>query len=354
MKQIVKLRVKKLAKGQGSYYLDWHIDGQRHYEYLQLYIDLAHNDRETTARNKEIERIAMQLRNKKEDDIIYGGSGVRRPIEKNSDTIDDYIDRLTQNPHTQLFRKHMRELFPDMPMCKLAPRHIHQYLDYTRGYSPSTRKIQITYFKAIISKANNDDILPHSLLAEFPDIRVPVKPVTYLTPDEIRLIRDYPWVNDDNRRSFIFSCLTGLRYSDVKKLTWAEITHDFHIQFSQQKTQISKDGNAYAFTRLPLNEQAMQLIGERRADNSLVFPRMSNPPAFNKQLKIVARKVGINKNVHFHMARHSCGVMLANKGVDIYTISKLLGHRKIETTVKFYANINDEHARESINKLPII
>lgn len=68
MKTTVKLRVKKLANGNGSYYLDWFQDGKRHYEYLKLYTVLT--DRPTKAEreaNKESLKLAQQIRNQREN-----------------------------------------------------------------------------------------------------------------------------------------------------------------------------------------------------------------------------------------------------------------------------------------------
>ncbi len=356
MKQIVKLRIKKLAKGQGSYYLDWCQNGQRFYDYLQLYIDLVRTDKATLARNKEIERIAMQLRNKKEDEIIYGGNSIRKPLSKDGATIFDYFDKLVNTNQNNSVRKRCERIFsPNFLIQNLTAHHIQEYLANISDIAQSSRVGYVCSFKRVVRFAVEDNLLPNSILKEFPTIKAPVKPVTYLTPDEISLIyNSKEWRREDNRRAFFFSCLTGLRYSDVSKLTWNEITPDGYIQFSQQKTQIDNDGNAYAYTRLPLNPQVFSVIGERGEDSERVFPNISDRWMVNRDLAQVAKKCGITKYVHFHMARHSCGVMLASNGVDIYTISKLLGHKNISTTTKFYANITDEHARESINKLPTI
>lgn len=355
MKQIVKLRIKKLAKGQGSYYLDWCQYGKRFYDYLQLYVDLEHTDKATVARNKEIERIAMQLRNKKEDEIIYGGNDIKKPVAKDGATFFDYLSKLPDTSTNICVKKRCARIFSDFPMVKFSAYHIQEFLSNISHDAPSTRSMYISSLKRVVKLAIDDNYVHSSILKEFPLIKRADKPVTYLTPDEVRLlVSTEGWLHEDNRRAFLFSCLTGLRVSDLLKLTWGEITSDGYIQFSQQKTQIDNDGNAYAYTRLPLNPQALEIAGERGDDSARVFPGLRNRWVMNDELKRIAKKCGITKRIHIHMARQTCGVMLASNGVDIYTISKLLGHKNISTTTKFYANITDEHARESINKLPTI
>ena len=64
-------------------------------------------------------------------------------------------------------------------------------------------------------------------------------------------------------------------------------------------------------------------------------------------------KAGITKNITFHCARHTHATLLLTNGVDIYTVSKLLGHKEIKTT-QVYARIIDEKKKEAVNKIPSI
>lgn len=62
-------------------------------------------------------------------------------------------------------------------------------------------------------------------------------------------------------------------------------------------------------------------------------------------------RAGILKDITFHLARHTFAVMQLNLGTEIYTVSKLLGHKELKTT-QIYARILDEKKREAVNKIP--
>lgn len=71
----------------------------------------------------------------------------------------------------------------------------------------------------------------------------------------------------------------------------------------------------------------------------------------NAFLKRWAKHVGINKNITFHCSRHSFATLAINSGVDLYVVSKLLGHTNIQTT-QVYAKIVDESKNKAIDLLP--
>jgi integrase len=173
----------------------------------------------------------------------------------------------------------------------------------------------ISKFRTTIKRAIAENIIPPDILL---DIESPEKQETivdYLTTDEISRIAQSN-LNPKVKRVFLFSCFCGMRYSDIKNLTWGNITEDFKLQFSQQKTQTSK-GKQTSITLLPMNPQAIALLGERRPDDCKVFDTPLQQTC-DKALKNIAAKLKIKKNLHFHIARHSFGVILLENNVDIY------------------------------------
>jgi Site-specific recombinase XerD len=70
-----------------------------------------------------------------------------------------------------------------------------------------------------------------------------------------------------------------------------------------------------------------------------------------EQLNRWCAKAGINKKISFHTARHTFATMLLTLDVDLYTVSKLLGHKDIKTT-QIYAKIIDKKKRDAVNKIP--
>ena len=356
MKQIVKLRVKELANYQGSYYLDWWQNGKRHYEYLKLYIDLTPNaSRAVKANNKEVEEIAMNVRNQRENELMTNPYGINTDRKKT--TICEYIAGFKNGQRVgQYTILHLKKCFgSDFPIYKITKEMIYEFYEYLcRSQSPKSANLYLIKLHACLRQAAIEHLIDGSVLNNFPRAAETKLPVTYLTIEEIAKLKATPARIKETARAFLFACYTGLRYSDVRKLKWKEVTNDNFLLFSQQKTQIDNFGNAYAYTKLPLSAQALELLGERGNPEVLVFNKLPSKVSINQGLKTWAKKAGIEKNVHFHIARHTFGVIMLQQGVDIYTVSKLLGHETVRTTSRYYANLTQDKAVEAIAKFPKI
>ena len=123
------------------------------------------------------------------------------------------------------------------------------------------------------------------------------------------------------------------------------MSQDFkRITFVQKKTS----GLEY----LDLSPQASQMLRERNRVGDFVFYDLPNHlSSVNAALKRWAWEAGINKNISFHTARHTFATMLLTLDVDLYTVSKLLGHKDIKTT-QIYAKIIDKKKQDAVNKIP--
>lgn len=138
---------------------------------------------------------------------------------------------------------------------------------------------------------------------------------------------------------FVFSCYTGLAYIDVTELKPDHIVTNIDgtkwVKTSRAKTERS--------VIVPLLKPALLILekymGQREAQIcETIFPWISNQEV-NRSLKIIAEVCNIKKHLTFHLARHTFAttVTLMN-GVPIETISKMLGHTKLSTTM-IYAKV---------------
>ena len=150
------------------------------------------------------------------------------------------------------------------------------------------------------------------------------------------------------KTAFIFSCLTGLRWSDINKLVWSEVQHSnemgYYIRFRQKKTKGAET--------LPISEQAFGLLGEREEREERVFKGLKYSAWHNLKLQQWMMKAGISKTITFHCARHTYATLQLTMGTDIYTVSKLLGHRELKTT-QVYAKIIDDKKKEAASKIKL-
>jgi len=150
------------------------------------------------------------------------------------------------------------------------------------------------------------------------------------------------------KQAFLFSALTGLRWSDINKLVWAEVQHSkeigYYIRFRQKKTKGAET--------LPISEQAVSLLGERGKPEDRVFLGLKYSAWHNLKLQQWVMRGGISKTITFHCARHTYATLQLTLGTDIYTVSKLLGHKDLKTT-QVYAKIIDERKKEAANKIKL-
>lgn len=125
-------------------------------------------------------------------------------------------------------------------------------------------------------------------------------------------------------------------------LQWQHISNG-DIRIAEVKT-----GSAHT---LPLSKVALQILKKQNTSTPNGFTLSPNRSNINNILKTWAKRAHINKNISFHCARHSFATQLISKGNDIYTVSKLLGHKNV-TTTQIYARVVDSKKVEAIATLP--
>lgn len=202
-----------------------------------------------------------------------------------------------------------------------------------------SRNTAVTYFsifKAALKQAFVDGYLTTDLSAKIKGIPEQESRREYLTVEELNVLAGTPCERDVLKRAALFSALTGLRHCDIQKLRWKEISmngEQAQLHFTQQKTK----GVEY----MPISQQALDLCGEPREPEQLVFEDLPDPAWISKPLKRWIEAAGITKRITFHCFRHTYATLQLSSGTDIYTVSKMLGHTNVKTT-QIYAKVVDE------------
>jgi len=365
-KEPVRIRFKPLAGGNKSIYLDKYVDGKREYEFLKLYL-VPERTGEDKEANANAMKIAMTMKSQRIMDIQNNAHG----MVSNSDGskikllnyVQDYANKkkeiASQSTYVNYLalRRHL-ELYKgdkiilgqiDKDYCQGFINYLKSVKSdlYKRPLSENTQDGYMTKLEAVINCAIMEGLMNGN---PFKQIKSDDKPkarpgeVKFLTIDEVNALIKTPFENHQNiKNAFLFSCFTGLRYSDITRLTWDKIQKDSNnntvIAFVQKKTKKQE--------YLPISSKALQYLPEKSEDIVFKLPMKGR---INDLLRRWAETAKIKKHITFHVARHTNATLLLSLGVPIETISKILGHSDIQTT-QIYAKVMDKSKRDAVDKL---
>jgi integrase len=203
-----------------------------------------------------------------------------------------------------------------------------------------------------LRKAVRENILVKNPAESVKGLPEPETDLIFLNVDEVQKLADTDLNGElgaEIRNAFIFACYTGLRISDIKSLKWGDIElNPLQIIKRQKKTRRT--------VYVPLKETSWGIINDGKDHNpdDKVFSLLANTKSQTNQYLIKwAEKAGIKKPVGWHTARRTFATLALENGADIYTVAKLLGHKKLKQVAK-YAQATDKLRREAVEALPEI
>ena len=374
LKEPVRLREKKLKDGNRSLYLDIYSNGIRKYEYLKLYLvpELNENAKEA---NKQTLQIAEQVKSERILALQSRGVSDWDYIKKSSMPMVVWFEKEYENPphvisaSSKNWRKQTRKMLanyldtihkPNLTLEEIDKTICRGFISYLRTANNRSTKVaqkisQTTaqkYMMEVISSLNfavREGVLasnPFKMIPAVERITRDDKEREFLTIDEIKTLMKTPCGREDVRVAFFFSCFTGLRVSDVRKITPKHIFKSTdgsseYINLTMTKTKHS--------VVVPLSKEAKKWLPEPKG-NDIPYFTLPVPATISLVLKNWMEKAGIDKRITFHCARHSFATMMLTLGTDIYTTSKLLGHNHVATT-EIYAKVIDKKKVESMTNL---
>lgn len=345
----ITLREKELKGGRKSLYLDIYENGQRRYEILKLYLYPETNDT-IKAQNRDTRRFAEVVRGKRlvEAQNTAFGFAQKRDKVLLLPAFDKFHKGRNSNLYPVIFR-HLQDICPEsMKVAQINERWISNFVDYLRGRGVSDNSIAeyIALFRVFWGWCTKRGIVSGN---PFEGVVLNTQQAVreYLTIEELQTLVNTP-TKYCVREPFLFSCFTGLRWSDVTALRWGDVEQfggRTRLRFRQKKTGEQE--------YMDINAQAVALMGERKEDTALIFEvgYIRNAGNMNRQLGKWVEDAGIKKHITFHCARHTFATMLLTLGTDIYVVSKLLGHTNIATT-QVYAKIVDKRKQEAVDRIP--
>lgn len=372
----ITLKKKKLKNDKYSLYLEYYKGSQldkdgkrihiRDFEYLKLYL---HQNPLTAAEkkeNKETELLAEQILSIRKAEFFQGKFDIKNTSKSKRRFLDFFIEKTEEKNDSPKNYGNWTATFLHLKRC-INPNFLFEEIDEefvkmvrnyfdkeakTKSNLPLSLNSKYSYlnkFKACLRAAFDEGYLSINYASKIKSFEQAESQREYLTYQELQALASTNCKYQVLKNAFIFSCLTGLRWSDINTLTWSEVRDEDNgisrINFRQEKT----DGVEYLY----ISSQARELLGERQHHSERVFKGLKYGAVYNNEIVRWCNRAGISKHITFHSARHTNAVLLLENGADIYTVSKRLGHREIRTTA-IYAKIVDKKMKEAANLIPEI
>jgi integrase len=360
----VTLRQRKKSKNI-SLYLDYYHKGKRKTEYLRLY--LTPNPKTQTERdvNKKTKQLAETICAQRQIEMQNGIYGFQ-DIEKLKGSFISYVKTLSETKNNSAgnygnwnsMLKHLNKFCPsDISFKDVDQYFVQDFKDYLdkdakgktgKNLSQNSKHSYFGKFMSALKQTVKDEILKVNPGANIKHFKQGEPQREFLTLDELQKVVKIECEIPILKKAFIFSCLTGLRWSDIEKLKWSEIQHSkemgYYIRFTQKKTK--------GVETLPISEQAKELLGKEGKHDEKMFNDLNYSAWSNLKLQQWMMKAGITKTITFHCARHTYATLQLTLGTDIYTVSKLLGHKELKTT-QIYAKVIDDKKKQAANRIQL-
>lgn len=362
----VFLREKKINNNRRSLYLDFYppiinseTNRQTRRQHLRIFVYEKPKDELQRKHNKDTKMLGERLRAEKQLEVQEESFGFVT-IQNKQKSFLKYFEQMTEGKkklskssfdNWNCVYKYLEDFTGgECRFADLTPQFCEKFKDFlleSANLSQNTASNYFDKFKVAVRSAFENKMLSTNPAFGIKSIKLLETQREFVTLDELQKLAKTPFEREELKRAALFAALTGLRYCDIEKLVWSEIQHSeengYYIRFKQRKTKGAET--------LPINAEAFALLNKRKTDSSRVFPTIKYSQC--GYLKKWIADAGISRKITFHCFRHTFATLQMTFGTDIYTVSKLLGHKNLQTT-QIYAKIIDEKKREAVNKISLV
>lgn len=368
----VTLRKKALANNNSSLFLDYFpaiinpkTGKESRREFLGLKVFDIPKDETEKAHNKSTLAFADLIRAKRLTQIKDKEYGFKENITYNVDfiqfynsVVDEYSEKGAKSNHSvwnaslNYFKAFAGEALKSHFLNEKDVTRYRTFLLETQNLRTNAKKLSVntasSYYKnfiLVLKKAHKSKIIEHDLAdgAEF--IKEEETYREYLSEKELELLWNTDCSFPKLKHMAFVSALTGLRFVDIQTLPFCNIYSDIH-QRGYIKVREKKTGNLYNH---PVSESVLSIINLQPKESELVFGELKYSE-ITRPLKKWLSDSGITKKISFHNFRHTYATLQLANGTDIYTVSKLLGHKNVSTT-QIYTKVMDKNKIIAANRI---
>jgi len=360
----VTLRKRELPSGKITLYLDYYppirnprtMEMSRR-EYLGIY--LAKNPRTPEERsiNAEKQKKAEAIRAQRELSLINEQFGFIDKAKQKMDFLAYFKDKLpNQDQKWEKIYKHFCKYvnnkctFADVTvdLCNGFRTYLlktKQLKSEERTLSQNSAAGYWSTFRGLLAVALKEKYILENINEHLDKIDTQDTRREFLTAAEAQALYNTPCREPVLKAASLFSCLTGLRFSDILALRWENLEtypdggHCVRLRTEKTDTEALN----------PISQEAYELCGEK--STGLVFKGFKKS-MLQHILPQWLQAAGISKHITFHCFRHTFATLLVSSGSEIYTVSKMLTHKNVSTT-QIYADLIDEKKRQAAETIKI-
>ena len=334
LKEPVRIRFKQLSNGNQSIYLEYYtgdvirkenyVGGKRKYEFLKLYL-IPERTREDKAKNEATLALAKAIQSKRIVEVQNDAHGFQN-TNKSRVNLLDYLENIGKQSAEQGSRNYARTVLNTVRALKLFrgdyiafrdvdKEFLSEFTDFLRQMPKASKygvlktggrlsnNSVVSYYgtlRTAINRAYKEGIITVNPTKEFDfasKVRQEPSRREYLTIDELKTLINTECRHEIVKRAFLFSCLCGLRVSDIRKLRWCDLQRSggrVRIEITMQKTKEP--------LYLPISDEALKWLPERGEANGsdFIFP-LTHEGTVNDTLQHWAKVAGITKHISFHV-----------------------------------------------------
>ncbi len=350
----IKLRARHVptsdAPNKHSLYLDITRYGKRERRYLRIYIQ---NEKTSRTRDKEAFKLAIEVRDQLELDLFQNEFNFKLNNNLARTDFIEFFKSITDSktggslkPYKNTYKYLNKFAKGSIAICDVDRNFCLGFKEYLLELvSQNTAHTYFARLRAVLNVAIEREMINRNPCAGIKISKTEVHK-EFLTLLELKALKKTACLNGQTKNAFLFSCFTGLRYGDIESLHFEDIKEGY-LHFRQQKTK--------GYERIKLSQNALEIISRQREINDVagkVFKLLYHTTT-QQQINQWIEDAGITKHITWHSGRHTFATMALTHDIDLYTVSKLLGHKEIKTT-QIYAKLVDKKKDEAVDKLPTI
>lgn len=341
VKEPVRIREKVLGDGTISLYLDMYYRGNRKKEGLKLYI-VPGNTPEIKQRNSNARKLAEQIKAQRILDIQKDGLVDWEKLKRSRTTLVSWLEhyasseeqlsvsstRSKKNAKARVEQYLASIGKPDMLLAEVDREFCRGFIaflrtcKYNKGkktISNTTARLMVNRIAVALNKAVVEGLIPSNPFKTLEAKEKPKKDSVareFLTIEELKVLIKTPCRYEIVKKAFLFSCFTGLRYSDVKSLRWSEIhtaadEKTLYIEHDQVKTK--------SRVTIPLSDEALKWMPKREEGIDLVYHELRiTATTVEVVLQEWMEDCQIDKHITYHCSRHTAATTLLTLGANLY------------------------------------